>query len=356
MVLVIEELTELINAQRAAAWQEVARRMAHEIKNPLTPIQLSAERIAKRFTAKIKSSESANGKPSTGELSSQLSPPDSRLIKDGTETILREVNSLKLMVDEFSRFARLPNAKLELGNVNEIIRQTIDLYEDRLEFITLEVDLPADLPPTMLDREKLKRVFVNLFENALESFEDSAGEKRIAISTRLDKARDLIVAEIADTGKGIAFSDLTQVFQPYFSTKGRGTGLGFGNRAAHYYRTSRQNSRRSESTERREIYHRISCRNLTFQFDDHRIFRSVSGQSCFRGTFDYCARRIETRTVPRTKHLFGCRVIFNRTVFVRTFRRKSDKIRFGRTNHDYFAGVCGKRIRTADFGKRTFGF
>ncbi len=133
MVLVIEDLTELISAQRASAWAEVARRMAHEIKNPLTPIQLSAERIAKRFalvqSPKSKVQSFLNVfKPNSEEQKPKTEEQTAKVIKEGTETILREVNSLKSMVDEFSRFARLPNVRLESGDLNEIIKQAGAIY------------------------------------------------------------------------------------------------------------------------------------------------------------------------------------------------------------------------------------
>ena len=212
-VLVIEDLSELISAQRASAWQEVARRMAHEIKNPLTPIQLSAERIIKRYFGDKHESNGENGQMG-------------KVIDESTTTILREVNSLKSMVDEFSRFARLPNAQLETGNLNEIIEQTLNLYEDRASGVVLDRNLEPGLPDTMLDAEQLKRVFVNLIENAIEAFDKTQEEKRILITARHDRARDLIISEVSDNGNGIPPSDLQKLFQPYFSTKGRGTGLG----------------------------------------------------------------------------------------------------------------------------------
>lgn len=233
VVLVVEDLSELIAAQRSSAWQEVARRMAHEIKNPLTPIQLSAERIAKRF-----------GEPSVSErpaLASNLgvgsrayeSPAvsadsqTSRVIREGTETILREVLSLKSMVDEFSRFARLPDAKLEALDLNEIVRKLLHLYEDRLDGIRIVQNLAEKLPPTMLDAEQIKRVFVNLIDNAIEAFGESTDrENTITVTTRHDPAREIVVAEVSDNGKGIDPADFQKLFQPYFSTKGRGTGLG----------------------------------------------------------------------------------------------------------------------------------
>ena len=153
VVLVIEDLSELLAAQRAAAWSEVARRMAHEIKNPLTPIQLSAERIAKSYGR-------ANG-GSNGAVAS--------VITECTETITREVAGLKAMVDEFSRFARLPATRLELANLNDVVTQAAGLYEERLDGVSLILQLDRDLPASMLDVEQMKRVFVNLIDNALEA-------------------------------------------------------------------------------------------------------------------------------------------------------------------------------------------
>ncbi len=236
VVLVIEDLSELITAQRASAWQEVARRMAHEIKNPLTPIQLSAERIAKRFAhsqeeekmSEGEKEKNGNAKIEGGSLrvSKGANSKDQtvKVIKEGTETILREVQSLKTMVDEFSRFARLPDVKLESGDLNEIIRQTAVLYEDRDTLV--ELSLAENLPNALIDEAQLKRVFVNLIENAAEAFDKTQTDKRISVKTFYDKARDLIVAEVNDNGNGITPSDFQKLFQPYFSTKGRGTGLG----------------------------------------------------------------------------------------------------------------------------------
>lgn len=213
-VLVIEDLSELIAAQRASAWSEVARRMAHEIKNPLTPIQLSAERISKNFKRSLE-----NGIHDSA-------PRIQNVIDESTSTILREVHSLKSMVDEFSRFARLPNVALEKGNLNELVKQSVFLYKDRVSDLHIETNLGENLPETLIDEEQLKRVFVNLIDNAIEVFGDDQTDKKIEIKTFYDKARDLIVAEISDNGKGITPSDFQKLFQPYFSTKGRGTGLG----------------------------------------------------------------------------------------------------------------------------------
>jgi nitrogen fixation/metabolism regulation signal transduction histidine kinase len=219
VVVVIEDLSELIAAQRATAWQEVARRMAHEIKNPLTPIQLSAERIAKRFTV---SGHQDNG---TGKRIDDRGPI-SNVVHESTATILREVSTLKWMVDEFSRFARLPSAKLETGDLNNVVEQALAVFEGRFQGVSIEVAAGTELPKTLLDGEQLKRVFVNLVENSVEAFDEGQPDRRIVIATRYDPARDLLIAEVSDNGKGISPGDLQKLFQPYFSTKGRGTGLG----------------------------------------------------------------------------------------------------------------------------------
>ena len=209
VVLVIEDLSELLSAQRAAAWSEVARRMAHEIKNPLTPIQLSAERIAKSYA---RANTTANG--------------ISAVIAECTETITREVAGLKAMVDEFSRFARLPATRLELANLNEVVTQAVGLYEERLKGARIDLQLDADLPATMLDVEQIKRVFVNLIDNALEALGANGEERLIAIKTSRDVETGMVRAEVADTGQGIAPADFRRLFEPYFSRRDSGTGLG----------------------------------------------------------------------------------------------------------------------------------
>jgi nitrogen fixation/metabolism regulation signal transduction histidine kinase len=130
------------------------------------------------------------------------------------------------MVDEFSRFARLPLAKLELADLNEVIEHALQLYEDRLDGIKLEVDLDPGLPPAMLDAEQVRRVFVNLIDNALNALTHADGERKVSIVTALDSARNLLLVEVADNGHGIKPSDHQRLFQPYFSTRGGGTGLG----------------------------------------------------------------------------------------------------------------------------------
>lgn len=232
VVLVIEDLSELLAAQRTAAWSEVARRMAHEIKNPLTPIQLSAERIAKNFKrASNGSNGESNGNGSSdrganGEKGADERERVERIVQECTATITREVAGLKAMVDEFSRFARLPHARLEPSDLNEVVRQAVTLYEDRLQDIRMDVRLGRTLPAAMLDQEQMRRVLVNLIDNALEAVAAVDGERRITIATAHDPARGQLLVEVTDTGHGIPREDFSRLFQPYFSTRERGTGLG----------------------------------------------------------------------------------------------------------------------------------
>ncbi|MDQ3010828.1 MAG: ATP-binding protein [Acidobacteriota bacterium] len=227
-VIVIEDLTELLEAQRRAAWSEVARRMAHEIKNPLTPIRLSAERLAKNLIGEANGASdgaSADTGPNRG-----LSERQTNLVRECTAMIGAEVSTLQRMVDEFSDFARLPNAKLEPASLNEIIANALKLYDERLDGIRLESHLAANLPPVMLDAEQIKRVLVNLIDNAAEALTPSStnanGDRRIIVRTREIAERETIELTIADTGPGIAPADREHIFDPYFSTRKRGTGLG----------------------------------------------------------------------------------------------------------------------------------
>jgi two-component system nitrogen regulation sensor histidine kinase NtrY len=258
VVLVIEDLSELLSAQRAAAWSEVARRIAHEIKNPLTPIQLSAERIARNFRVRVNGSvpgadrgphegsprgvvdatgysssaetsegDEANGNGDNGFVLTEENRAElTRVVEECTTSITREVAGLKALVDEFSRFARMPTPRMEPGDLNEVIRQAEQLYADRLDGVELQLMLDDQLPPAMLDTEQLKRVFVNLTDNALEALAAMPDERRLTIKTRHDGTRDLLVATVEDTGEGIPAGDFKRLFQPYFSTRGRGTGLG----------------------------------------------------------------------------------------------------------------------------------
>lgn len=220
VVLVLEDLSELLAAQRVAAWSEVARRMAHEIKNPLTPIQLSAERIARTYRRVNSNGAAEHNENGSGEQ--QVAA----VIDECTETIAREVAGLKAMVDEFSRFARLPLARFEVADLNEVVRHAVALYDDRLDGVKIEAKLDSALPFAMLDTEQLRRVFVNLIDNASNALLPVGGQKEITIATNFDASRSLLIAKVTDTGQGIQPGDFKRLFQPYFSTGGSGTGLG----------------------------------------------------------------------------------------------------------------------------------
>ncbi|HEX8999975.1 MAG TPA: ATP-binding protein [Blastocatellia bacterium] len=228
-VIVIEDLTELIEAQRRAAWSEVARRMAHEIKNPLTPIRLSAERLAKNLIGDTNGTAGIAGGSHHG-----LSERQTKLVRECTSMIGAEVSTLQRMVDEFSDFARLPNAKLEPVSLNEVIAKALKLYDERLDGIHLEKSLAAELPPVLLDSEQVKRVLVNLIDNAAEALTapsslagtQSDDDRRIIVSSREIADRDTVEVTVADTGPGIPPADRERIFAPYFSTRKRGTGLG----------------------------------------------------------------------------------------------------------------------------------
>jgi PAS domain S-box-containing protein len=205
-VIVIEDTSDLLRAQRTAAWSEVARRVAHEIKNPLTPITLSAERILRQ----------ANRAP--------LQSAVNKVIRECAETILEETASVKRLVDEFSQFSRLPAAQPVLCELNDVVAGGIGVFEGRLDGIELRVELAPELPAVFIDPEQFKRVVVNLIDNAAEAMQDSP-TKTLHIQTRAGFA-DSAEIIFADTGCGITPEQKEKLFLPYFSTKGRGTGLG----------------------------------------------------------------------------------------------------------------------------------
>ena len=198
-VLALEDSTQLVQAQKLAAWNEAARRIAHEIKNPLTPIQLSAERIARKFR---------NGDADTAVA-----------IEQGTQTIVDEVGQLNRMVDEFARFARMPAIHLRHSQLAAILEQAAALYRDVKPGVTVRVDVPEDLE-LLMDPEQIRRAVGNLLKNAVEATD--AGEIRVSARS----APHRVVIEVSDPGRGVADSDKEKLFLPYFSTKGRGTGLG----------------------------------------------------------------------------------------------------------------------------------
>ncbi len=203
-VLVFDDLTQLEKAQRMAAWREVARRIAHEVKNPLTPIQLSAQRLRKRYVEKL------------GE--------DGKVLDDCTRTIINQVKELKNLVNEFSSFARMPTTNPTLNSLQEVIEEVVTLYRHshkRVDFVT---KVHQSVPDFYFDREQIKRVMINLFDNAIAAME---GNGTIAVDIFHDMFNPPIVrVEVSDTGKGIPAEDKVRLFEPYFSTKKGGTGLG----------------------------------------------------------------------------------------------------------------------------------
>ncbi len=212
-VVVVDDLTDLLRAQKAAAWQEVAQRIAHEIKNPLTPIQLSSQRLS-RYLERHRESPAKNDPP---ELV--------RLVGECSSLIEREVRVLESLVGEFSQFARFPTAKLSAASPNEIVNEALSVFDGRLEGIRIRKDLAADLPVIRADSELLRRVLVNLIDNAAESMEGSS-IKELLLCTRFNNDREFVEMIVADSGHGISPEDKDRLFLPHFSTKDRGTGLG----------------------------------------------------------------------------------------------------------------------------------
>ena len=208
-VVVFENLSELLKAQKQAAWREVARRVAHEIKNPLTPILLSAERIRRHL-----------GKANAEEGSPQ------GVIAGSAESIAGSVETLRRLVDEFSMLARFPTAEPKPTDINGVIHEAIGMFDGRMDGIDLRTTLSSALPPVMADAHAMKRVFANLIDNAAEAMQDSL-VKEIEIRTAtVDSDPDIVEISISDTGHGITPELKERLFLPYFSTKDRGTGLG----------------------------------------------------------------------------------------------------------------------------------
>jgi len=212
-VLVLDDLTEMLRAQKSAAWQEVARRIAHEIKNPLTPIQLSAQRLL-RFMERRDPSEAKSKDP---ELN--------RLVEECSRLIEREVSTLAALVNEFSQFVRFPSAKLASTNANTIIQEAVEVFSGRLDGITLKTTLAENLPAVRADGGLLRSVVVNLIDNAAEALEN-APLREIVVSTHAHLDAETIEIRVEDTGHGISPEDKDKLFLPQFSTKERGTGLG----------------------------------------------------------------------------------------------------------------------------------
>jgi two-component system nitrogen regulation sensor histidine kinase NtrY len=211
VVFVIDDMSHLSKAQREAAWREVARRIAHEIKNPLTPIKLSAQRLQKKFASQ-QTSEAA-------------------IFRECTDTIIKNVDELRDMVNEFSNFARFPSANPAPNNLNEALRETIVLYEEAHRGIAFIFEPETRLPLVDFDRDQIKRVMINLLDNAVAALAGGVGSKltlpkKITIRTHYNEQVGLAAIELADNGPGMSESVRGHVFEPYFSTKTGGTGLG----------------------------------------------------------------------------------------------------------------------------------
>jgi two-component system nitrogen regulation sensor histidine kinase NtrY len=212
-VLVFDDVTPLVRTQRVAAWRDVARRLAHEIKNPLTPIQLSAERMGRHF----------GGAPEATRA----------LVEECTTTIVGEVESLKALVDEFAQFARMPAPRAVPSNLNAVLTDTLALYNGLFSRIRIERRFGPALPPVRLDVEQIRRVVINLVDNGIEAMGGMQagpgpdGELPcITIETQHDAANAVARIVIADNGPGVPAADREKLFMPYYSTKGRGSGLG----------------------------------------------------------------------------------------------------------------------------------
>ncbi|HKF40165.1 MAG TPA: ATP-binding protein, partial [Candidatus Acidoferrum sp.] len=212
-VLVFDDLTEVLRAQKSAAWQEVARRIAHEIKNPLTPIQLSAQRILHHLECHAEKSTAA---PDT-ELP--------RIAQECSRLIVREVATLASLVNEFSQFVRFPTAKLLPTDANITVHEALEVFSGRLDGITLKTTLEENLPAVRADGPLLRSVIVNLIDNAAEALEGAA-RREITVATHSRQESDTIEIAVVDTGHGISPEDKDKLFLPHFSTKDRGTGLG----------------------------------------------------------------------------------------------------------------------------------
>ncbi|MCZ6484198.1 MAG: ATP-binding protein [Acidobacteria bacterium] len=214
-LIVLDDLTELIQAEKFAAWQEVARRLAHEIKNPLTPIQLSAERVEKRFE------KVAAANPSSSEIRQF-----GKVLGDATRIIVAEAEILKALVEEFSRFARLPICKRTDVELHKLIEQTLALYDGGLEKVQIRKAFDPRITEISIDPDQMQRAFINLIDNSLDALAESPENRCILIQTHFNDGRDSVTIEFQDNGIGISPEDYEQLFMPYFSTKKKGTGLG----------------------------------------------------------------------------------------------------------------------------------
>ncbi len=207
-VLFFEDVSQIREIQRMEAWREVARRIAHEIKNPLTPIQLSAQRLGRRLVG-------------------QLSDNDAALVRECVATIVTEVDGLKRLVNEFSQFARQASGDKQLQDLNALVEETVPLFRQARPDIDITFDKTDDLPRVILHRDSVKRSLVNLLDNAVAAIAQVQGPPRaITVATRHDEVLSRVILEVSDTGPGIPRELRARIFEPYFSTKTEGTGLG----------------------------------------------------------------------------------------------------------------------------------
>jgi two-component system nitrogen regulation sensor histidine kinase NtrY len=212
-VVVIDDLTDLLRAQKSSAWQEVAQRIAHEIKNPLTPIQLSAQRMLRYLD------RTSTAKP--GGMRTDFE----KLAAECAGLIEREVQTLESLVEEFSQFARFPAAKLAPADLNLVVESAVALFRGRLDGISVKMQLAESAPLVKADPELMRRVLANLIDNAAEAMENST-IRQLRVSTRTVSDGDAVEIEVSDSGQGISPEDKLKLFLPHFSTKERGTGLG----------------------------------------------------------------------------------------------------------------------------------
>ena len=206
-VVVLDDVTQILSAQRLAAWRDVARRIAHEIKNPLTPIQLSAQRMRRKLGPRV--------------------DDDSRqLLEQSTDAITSQVTAMKLLLDEFSSFARLPATEPVPTQLNELAEELVAMYRGRAS-IRFETELDPELPRLDLDREQIKRVILNLIDNGIHAIDAAGpGPREIRVETHFDREFGVARLEVQDTGTGIAGEERLRIFQPDYSSREGGTGIG----------------------------------------------------------------------------------------------------------------------------------
>ncbi|MEK6580250.1 MAG: ATP-binding protein, partial [Bdellovibrionota bacterium] len=208
VVVVIDDMTHLIKGQREMAWREVARRIAHEIKNPLTPIKLSAQRLQRRL--------------------SDFRGSDGNLLRECTDTIIKHTDELKEMVNEFSNFARFPEVSPTPNDINVALNEVVHLYKPAHPEISFKISLETKMPVFEFDRDQIKRVIINLFNNAVAAVKSRHDyrTKEIKLLSHYNEQLEMAVIEVSDNGPGMSEDVMARVFEPYFSTKAEGTGLG----------------------------------------------------------------------------------------------------------------------------------